>query len=122
MQDCETIMNLSVRTAHPRMCNQLFGGLDLVSMVGEWVTAACNSSMYTHEMAPAFNIIENIVLQKMAEKIGWTELCGGLFNPGGSISNLYALQSALHFYYPHTKEEGLYNMPKLIVFASQHVC
>lgn len=120
MVDCVTVMNLSVRTAHPRMCNQLFGGLDLVSMVGEWVTAACNSSMYTHEMAPAFNIIENIVLQKMGEKVGWTEPCGGLFNPGGSISNLYALQSALHYHFPETKENGLYGMPKLIVFISKH--
>lgn len=120
MEDCKTVMDLSVRTAHPRMCNQLFGGLDIVSLMGEWVTAACNSSMYTHEMAPAFNIIENIVLQKMASKCGWTEPSGGLFNPGGSISNLYALQSALHHHYPETKENGLYNMPKLCVFISEH--
>ena len=45
----------------------------------------------------------------------------GLFNPGGSISNLYAVQVAKHFYFPQTKTEGLFNMPKIVLFASEHV-
>lgn len=120
MDDAQTVMDLSVRTAHPRFWNQLFGGVDLVSMVAEWIVASCNSSMYTHEMAPAFNIIENLTLKKMAGLCGWTEPCDGLFNPGGSISNLYAVQTALHYYFPNTKIDGVYGMPKLTVFISEH--
>jgi len=120
LDDCQTIVDLSVKTAHPRMWNQLFSGVDVVSLAGEMVTAGCNTSMYTHEMSPAFNLIEKLTLQKMGKMCGWTEPCDGLFNPGGSISNLYALQSALHHFYPKTKSTGLFNMPRLTVFTSKH--
>ena len=103
------------------MFNQLFSGCDLVSMVAAWVTAGCNSSMYTHEMAPAFNLIENLTLQKMGKMCGWEEECDGLFNPGGSISNLYAVQTALHYHFPQTKDNGLFGMPRLVMFISAHV-
>lgn len=120
MVDCQRVMDLSVKTAHPRMFNQLFSGCDLVSMVAAWVTAGCNSSMYTHEMAPAFNLIENLTLQKMGKMCGWEEECDGLFNPGGSISNLYAVQTALHYHFPQTKDNGLFGMPRLVMFISAH--
>jgi len=40
---------------------------------------------------------------------------------GGSISNLYALLTAKHYFYPESKTKGLYQTPKLIVFTSEHV-
>jgi glutamate/tyrosine decarboxylase-like PLP-dependent enzyme len=120
MVDVQTVMDVSVRTAHPRMFNQLFSGCDLISMVGDWVTSSMNSSMYTHEMAPAFNIIENMMIQKMGGFCGWTEQCDGLFNPGGSISNLYAVECALHHYFPQVKTQGLFGLPRLVIFISAH--
>ena len=72
-------------------------------------------------MAPAFNCIEKITLNKMASLCGWTEPCDGLFNPGGSISNLYAVQAALHYYFPDVKENGIFNMPRMVAFTSKHV-
>jgi hypothetical protein len=41
---------------------------------------------------------------------------------GGSIANLYAMQAARHFFFPQTKFDGLFNIQKLIIFTSIHVC
>lgn len=120
IDDCAFVMDNSVRTAHPRCFNQLFQGLDLVSLAGEFVTAATNTNMYSYEMAPAFNVIETITIKKMASLCGWSDSCEGIFAPGGSISNLYGLQCAMHYYYPQIKTDGMYNLPKLIVFTSAH--
>ena len=72
-------------------------------------------------MAPVYNLIEHCTLQKMRGIIGWTEPGDGLFSPGGCLSNIYAVQAAKHYYFPDTKQDGLFGMPKLIIFTSEHV-
>jgi glutamate decarboxylase len=56
---------------HPHYFNQLSCGLDLVSLAGEWLTAAANTNMFTYEIAPVFILLENVVLKKMREVIGY---------------------------------------------------
>ena len=113
--------NSQLFLGHPRFFNQLFQGLDPVSLAGEWITATTNTSMYTYEVAPVYNLIEEVTLTKMRQILGWTEPGDGIFSPGASISNLYAVQIAKHHFFPQTKTEGLFNMPKLVVFTSSHV-
>ena len=119
-KDCEMVMTYSVKTAHPRNFNQISQGLDMISLAGEWVTGTCNTNMFTYEVAPIFNLIERATLDKMAKLCGWVDHGDGLFAPGGSICNLYAAESALHYYFPETKENGLFEMQKLIIFTSAH--
>jgi hypothetical protein len=38
--------------------------------------------MFTYEIAPFYNIVEEVVLNKMRQFIGWTEEGDGIFNPG----------------------------------------
>lgn len=68
-------------------------------MAGEWLTATANTNMFTYEIAPVFILMENVVLTKMREIIGWS---GGdsILAPGGSISNLYAFLAARHKMFP----------------------
>ena len=82
LNDCQMAMDYSIRTAHPRNFNQISQGLDLISLAGEWITAATNTNMFTYEVAPVYNLIEKIVLEKMAKCCGWTEQCDGVFSPG----------------------------------------
>merc|ERR1712127_32835 len=100
-------MDYSIKTAHPRNFNQISQGVDLVSLVGEWITATTNTNMFTYEVAPMYNLIEKVLLEKMSKFLCWIEPCDGIFNPGGSISNLYAVQSALHYFFPQIKKHGL---------------
>lgn len=106
--------------AHPRFFNQLSQGVDLVSLAGEMVTNAINSNMFTYEVSPFFNLVEEVVLEKMRKIIGW-DVSDGIFSPGGSISNLYAVLVARHNFFPDTKSKGLKNLPNMIVYTSEHV-
>lgn len=106
------------RTGHPYFFNQLSTGLDIISMAGEWLTATANTNMFTYEIAPVFILMENVVLSKMREIIGWT---GGdsILAPGGSISNLYAFLAARHKMFPEFKEHGARALPgELVMFTS----
>lgn len=66
---------------HPRFFNQLSCGLDIISMAGEWLTATANTNMFTYEIAPVFILMENVVLTKMREIIGWKD-GDSIFAPG----------------------------------------
>lgn len=108
----------SLSPGHPYFFNQLSTGLDVVSMAGEWLTATANTNMFTYEIAPVFILMENVVMTRMREIIGWD--CGdSILAPGGSISNLYAFLAARHKMFPNYKEHGPKCLPgELCMFTS----
>ncbi|XP_011483251.1 acidic amino acid decarboxylase GADL1 isoform X1 [Oryzias latipes] len=119
LQHCKNAIRYSVKTSHPRFFNQLFAGLEPYSMVASFITEAVKTSLYTYEVAPVFTLMEDAVLKKMMELIGWDEGGDGIFNPGGSMSNMYAVNLARYRFCPDIKEVGLYNAPRLVMFTSQ---
>lgn len=103
-----------------------------------------------------FTLVEDVVLRKMMEMIGWEEGGDGIFNPGtihyrslmislnrecnmcrvlsiiaskhlcvflpgGSMTNMYALNLARCHHCPDIKEVGLSAAPRLVLFTSQEV-
>ncbi|XP_021094395.1 acidic amino acid decarboxylase GADL1 isoform X2 [Heterocephalus glaber] len=117
LQLCRDVIRFSVKTNHPRFFNQLYAGLDYYSLVGRFMTEALNPSVYTYEVSPVFLLVEEAVVKKMIEFIGWQE-GDGIFNPGGSVSNMYAMNLARYKYCPDIKEKGLSGLPRLILFTS----
>lgn len=94
----------SVKTGHPYFVNQLFSSVDPYALAGQWLTDALNPSVYTYEVSPVFIMMEEIVLREMRSIIGWTNGNGdGLFSPGGSISNAYAISCARYKFMPDLK-------------------
>ncbi|KAL8165430.1 UNVERIFIED_CONTAM: Acidic amino acid decarboxylase gadl1 [Gekko kuhli] len=118
LQLCQDVIRFSVKTNHPRFFNQLYAGIDYYSLVARFITEALNPSVYTYEVSPVFLLVEEAVLKKMIEFIGWEE-GDGIFNPGGSVSNMYAMNLARYKYCPDIKEKGLSGMPRLVVFTSE---
>ncbi|XP_053323446.1 glutamate decarboxylase 1-like [Spea bombifrons] len=119
--DCRDTLRYSVKTAHPRFFNQLSSGLDMVGLAGEWLTATANTNMFTYEIAPVFIMMEDILLKKMHEMVGWTENEGdGIFSPGGTISNLYSILVARYKYFPIVKTKGMAALPRIVLFTSAH--
>lgn len=53
------------------------------------------SIRYTYEVAPVFTLMEDAVLKRMMEMIGWEEGGDGLFNPGTVPTPLDLLQYIL---------------------------
>ncbi|CAK8672296.1 glutamate decarboxylase 1-like [Clavelina lepadiformis] len=117
--DCSDTLKYGVKTGHPRFFNQLSSGLDIVSLAAEWITAAANTNMFTFEIAPVFVLMEGIVLQRMRQIIGW-EKGDGIFSPGGTINNFYAVMLARQKILPDVKQSGMRNAPDLVMFQSKH--
>lgn len=67
-----------------------------------------------------FVLMEEVVLRQMRSLVGWSE-GDGIFCPGGSISNMYAMNVARYWAFPQIKTQGLWSVPRLAVFTSQEV-
>ncbi|KAL0270929.1 UNVERIFIED_CONTAM: hypothetical protein PYX00_008199 [Menopon gallinae] len=114
------VIKYSVKTGHPYFVNQLFSGVDPYGLVGQWLTDALNPSVYTYEVAPVLTIMEEVVLKEMREIVGFPNGEGdGVFCPGGSVSNGYAISCARYHFCPEIKKIGLCSVGRLIVFTSR---
>lgn len=118
LERCRTVIHYSVKTGHPRFFNQLFSGLDPHALAGRIITESLNTSQYTYEIAPVFVLMEEEVLKKLRALVGWNS-GDGVFCPGGSISNMYAMNLARFQRYPDCKQRGLRALPPLALFTSK---
>lgn len=115
----------SVKTGHPYFVNQLFSSLDPYGLVGQWLTDALNPSVYTYEVSPVFTLMEETVLKEMRKIVGFEGGRGdGIFCPGGSIANGYAISCARHKHFPEVKVsrkcdkfEDFTNLISLLLFG-----
>ncbi|MDC0673460.1 pyridoxal phosphate-dependent decarboxylase family protein [Nannocystis radixulma] len=114
----EATIARSVRTLHPRFFNQNFAGADPIAVIGDFLGAALNTTLATYEAAPVFTLMERAVLARLAALAGWPAH-EGLFVPGGSFSNLHALQLARLRVDPEARERGHDGAP-LVAFTSAH--
>lgn len=115
---CRSVARLSVKTGHRFFCNQLFGGVDPVGLAGSWLTEALNTSQYTYEVGPVFTLIENAVIEKCLQMFGFTAGGEGIFSPGGSLSNMYAMTLARYRLNPEFKRKGMFGSAPLVAFTS----
>lgn len=125
----DQVVTYSMHTSHPRFVNQNFAGPDPVSVVGDWLGAALNTTGATFEVAPVFTMMESAVLSKLGRYAGYVEadsnlipqLPPGLFCAGGSMGTLFALQLARHRLQPDVTTVGVTGRPlALFVSASGH--
>ncbi|KAF6118164.1 cysteine sulfinic acid decarboxylase [Phyllostomus discolor] len=73
---------------------------------------------YTYEIAPVFVLMEEEVLKKLRALVGWSS-GDGVFCPGGSIANMYAMNLARYQRYPDCKQRGLQALPPLALFTTE---
>ncbi|XP_010889678.1 glutamate decarboxylase 1 [Esox lucius] len=119
--DCRDTLKYGIKTGHPRFFNQLSSGLDVIGLAGEWLTSTANTNMFTYEVSPVFILMEEVLLRKMQEIVGWSEEMGdGIFCPGGTISNLYSVHLARYYFFPEVKTKGMTDLPRLTLFTSAH--
>ncbi|NER21169.1 MAG: aminotransferase class V-fold PLP-dependent enzyme [Symploca sp. SIO1B1] len=115
--DIAQYLTYGVKTAHPQYFNQLWGGFSSPCFMGDILTSATNTSMYTYEVAPVATLIEKTLVAKMGKLVGFSEP-EGQFTTGGSNGNFMAMAIARHRAIPSLKQEGMVNSPKLIAFVS----
>uniref|UniRef100_A0A674ES04 Cysteine sulfinic acid decarboxylase n=1 Tax=Salmo trutta TaxID=8032 RepID=A0A674ES04_SALTR len=118
LQRVRAVAKYSVKTNPPHFINQLSAGVEYHVLTVRFLTEALNTSQYTYEVAPVFVLMEDEVLAKLRSLVGWTE-GDGIFCPGGSVSNMYAMNVAPYHTFPEVKLKGLWALPPLAVFTSQ---
>jgi len=118
IENIRNYIKYSVKTSAKQFHNQLFAGTNLPSLLGELTSVVMNASNYTYEVSPIGALMETELIDKMAEKIGYKH-ASGTFLTGGSNGNLVALLCARQKYYDKVKSDGLYNLPKLTIFANE---
>ncbi|XP_068606814.1 cysteine sulfinic acid decarboxylase [Brachionichthys hirsutus] len=61
--------------------------------------------------------MEKEVLRGLRQLVGWTK-GDGIFCPGGSASNMNAMNVARYHHFPEVKSQGLRGLPQLVIFTS----
>ena len=96
----------SVKTHHPNFMNPLWGGFSVASFAGEVISALAQTSMYTFELAPLASQIEQALLIRMREMIGFPTGTGVL-TTGGSSGNLLGVLCARQQHDPLSINVGM---------------
>ncbi|XP_061592066.1 cysteine sulfinic acid decarboxylase [Cololabis saira] len=117
LQRVRDVARYSVKTSHPRFFNQQFGGVDYHALAGRFLTEALNTNLFTYEVAPVFVLMEGELLRGLRQLVGWMD-GDGLFCPGGSTSNMYAMNLARYQLFPEVKSKGMWGLPRLAIFTS----
>ena len=97
LEAIRSTIKYSVKTGHPYFVNQLFSTVDPYGLIGQWTTDALNPSVYTYEVSPVFTLMEETVLREMRRIVGFSAdgvEGDGIFVPGGSVANGYAISCA----------------------------
>lgn len=98
-------LNYSVKTNQPGFLQSLWGGSHIPAILGEFLIASTNTSMYTFDIAPVATVIEKNIISKMTDLIGWNE-GDGTFTSGGSNGNLLGLVCARNHIFPEYAKKG----------------
>ena len=113
----QTYMQYCVRTLHPQFLGTLRAGYNVASLVGEFLADITNTSMSTYEGSPVATLIENKLIKKMTEIVGFKD-GDGIFVSGGTQANLIAVLSARNALDPSIKKMGLRQHHDLVLFVS----
>lgn len=93
LDDLDTFISNSVKTHRSEFMNPLWGGLSLPAFAGEVVASLTNNSMYTYELSPIATVIEQTILKRMSQMVGFPDGFG-TFTTGGSNGNMLGMLCA----------------------------
>lgn len=104
------------KTATSLFFNQLFGGRQSKAILGDLLAVLLNNSMYTYKVAGPQVGIEQAIIRKSCELIGYGPQSNGTFPTGGSMSNYMGLMMARDFKDPNFRHNGA--TKKLVAYSS----
>ncbi len=93
LDDLDLFITNSVKTNRPEFMNPLWGGLSLPAFAGEVIAALTNNSMYTYELSPIATVIEQTIVKRMCQMVGFPDGFG-TFTTGGSNGNMLGMLCA----------------------------
>ena len=112
------IISHTPKTSGKLFFNQLFGGINSKSVIGDLLAVILNNSMATYKISGPMVEVEKEIIRKVANLISYPENFGGTLPTGGSMSNFMALIIARDKKNPECKKSG--NNSKLICYSSDN--
>lgn len=116
----ETLKDVLVatpKTATNLFFNQLFGGRQSKAVLGDLLAVLLNNSMYTYKVAGPQVGIEQEIIRKSCDIIGYGDKSNGTFPTGGSMSNYMALIMARDAKDPEGRYRGV--TQKLTIYTAK---
>jgi sulfinoalanine decarboxylase/sulfinoalanine decarboxylase/aspartate 1-decarboxylase len=104
------------KTATKLFFNQLFGGRQGKAILGDLLAVLLNNSMYTYKVAGPQVGIEQEIIRKSCDLVGYGHGSNGTFPTGGSMSNYMALVMARDKHDLSIRTNGV--MKRLIIYTS----
>ena len=106
LDDIDAYLLSCVKTNRPEFMNPLWGGINTAALVGEIISTLTNTSMYTYELAPLATLIEQAIIQRMSEIVGFHGGVGTL-TTGGSNGNMLGMLCARQVIVPNSTQTGI---------------
>ncbi|MCS5533797.1 MAG: PLP-dependent decarboxylase [Candidatus Poseidoniaceae archaeon] len=117
LDDIDNYLRSSVKTNRAEFMNPLWGGVSLAGLAGELIANLSNTSMYTYELAPLATLIEQTIISRVGELIGFPQ-CGGSLTTGGSNGNMLGMLCARQAMLPTSTQSG-FDGREMVVFVSE---
>ncbi len=105
------------KTATNLFFNQLFGGRQSKAVLGDLLAVMLNNSMYTYKVAGPQVGIEQEIIRRSCDLVGYGEQSNGTFPTGGSMSNYMALVMASDAKDPDCRNVGM--TKPLVIYTSK---
>lgn len=118
MEILKEIIIRTPKTANQSFYNQLYGGKEDVAVIADMMVARMNNSMYTYKVSGPHILIEQEVLRKACDVIGFAH-GEGMFCPGGSLANLVAMMLARNTCNPDIRDHGV-SGKTYVAYTSEH--
>ena len=123
-QIASILLDHGIHLAHPHAAAHLQPPPLAVAVATDVLVSAENGSLDTYDSGPAGIAIEQWVTRSLAKLAGFEDHAGGVFTPGGSLSNLQALLLArdamAHKLGVDVRKHGVAGLPRPIVLCSEH--
>ena len=116
ISDLDQYLRYSVRTDHPGFMNPLWGGMNISALAGEIIASITNNSMYTYELSPIATLIEQALIRRMCDIIGFGD-GNGTLTTGGSNGNMIGMMCARYQIDPLGQQRG-FDCQKLVCYVS----
>ena len=116
IRDIDQFLKYSVKTNLPGFMNPLWGGFNIAAFAGEIIATLANNSMYTYELSPMATLIEQALIHRMCEMVGFPD-GNGTLTTGGSNGNMIGMMCARYHADPLGQQRG-FNGENLVCYVS----
>lgn len=93
-ESAQLLFNHSLFNGHPRFWGYITSSATPIGALSDFLAAAVNPNVGAFILSPVATEIERQAVRWLAELIGYTTSCGGLFVSGGNMANLVGFLAA----------------------------